>query len=124
MSRIGPIWVRVVLSVIVVVLLFWPFAHYLWTVERIAAGSAATGGNPVYILIPVGGLFEWVTDLTWRFAFGLAEAVFASFAAIVIYTALMWLRGPAYPNESLCRRCGSVLRRLKRPECPTCGEPI
>ncbi len=36
---------------------------------------------------------------------------------------LVWL-GDRRDRETRCRRCGYILRGLREPRCPECGEPV
>ena len=46
----------------------------------------------------------------------------AIFAAIFVYHLFV---GPGYRDgQSRCRKCGQVFRKLAKPLCPACGEPV
>jgi len=124
MWQIRSVWLRSVVSILAVILLYWPFAGYLWTMYQIAGPSAATGGNPVWVSSPVGVLTAPLTHLTWRYAFGLTQAVFSPLVAIAVFTLLTRFAGPTQERQTRCRRCRSVLRGLTQPICPVCGETI
>lgn len=124
MRRAWPWWARAGLSVAAVLALHWPFAAYYWTLYGLIPAASTPDGNPVYVCGPVGELTGWVTDLTWRYGFGLGEAVLGAVVAVVVYTVLTHRFGRRYDSETRCRRCRHLLHGLAGPRCPACGEPI
>ncbi len=124
MQRPWPTSVKIVLSVALVFILFCPFADYKWTLFPIQAFDPFTGSDPVYVSGPVGDVTEVIANYTWRISLALAEAVFASIAAIGIFVGLDRFVGSGLERETLCRRCGQILRGLRVPKCPACGEPL
>ena len=96
-----------------------------------AIGKRVAGKTPVPQL-PAGQMGNlgqhWPRPPQWRCRLGamVEQAVIPvpyCALAIVVYWRLRrrtyWLEG-----ESLCRRCGYVLRGLPKPRCPECGERI
>lgn len=124
MWQIRSVWLRGVVSILAVILLYWPFASFWPALFQIAGPSAATGGNPVWVSGPVGVLTAPLAEVTWRYAFGLTQAVFSPLVAIAVFTLLTRHAGPRQERQTRCRRCRSILRGLTQPICPACGEPI
>jgi len=124
MWQMRSVWLRGVVSILAVILLYWPFASYWPAMCQVAGPSAATGGNPVWVSAPVGVWTHRLADVTWRYAFGLTQAVFSPLVAIAVFTLLTRYAGPARKSQTRCRRCLSILRGLAQPICPACGEPI
>lgn len=115
---------RIAISVAIVTVLFWPIADYKWSLFKVRAYDPATGANPVYVAGPVGDITASITEHTWWICLALPEAVFGALAAIGVFILLNRFAGTSHPRETLCRRCGRILRDLRDPQCPTCGEHL
>ncbi len=121
MPRPWPIVLRIVVSAGFVSLLFWPVADYKWTLFEVRAYDPVTGANPVYVSAPVSDVTAFVAAYTWRISVALPEAVLGSVVAIGVFSLLGRWAGAVDRRETLCRRCGLVLRGLSDPSCPMCG---
>jgi hypothetical protein len=119
-----PTWLRIALSAVSTTLLAWPLGGYLWWLHDLKPYDPITKADPECASGPTGDWLPWMADHTWRWSFGLPEALFAGLAAIAIYSLLTHWRGLHLPAETRCRRCHAILRALQSPRCPTCGEPI
>ena len=124
MQRLGPMLLRICVSVIAVVLLSLPFAGYKWTMFLVQPYNATTRSNPIYVSGPVSDLTRHVAEYTWRFSLGLTEALLGALGGIGAFVVLGRFVGPRHPSETHCRRCRQVLRDLREPKCPACGEPL
>lgn len=124
MWQMRSVWLRGVVSILAVILLYWPFASFWPSMYQIAGPSAATGGNPVWVSGPVGVWTAPLAKVTCRYAFGLTQAVVSPLVAIAVFSLLTRYTGPARKKQTRCRRCRSILLGLASPICPACGEPI
>jgi len=115
-----PTWLRITIAAALVTLLYWPFADYKWFLFDVKAYDPFTRADPVYVSAPVADVTEAVAVYTWRTCVGLPEAVFGALAAIGVFA----LFGRLKVRETLCRRCGRVLKNLPEPCCPSCGEHL
>lgn len=124
MRRPWPTFARVAISVAVVAVLYLPIADHKWTIFKVKAYDPATGANPVYVVAPVGDITAPIADHTWWICVALPEAVFGAVAAIGVFALLGRWVGKDGRRETLCRRCARVLRGLRDPACPGCGEHL
>ena len=120
MRRHRPTWLRIMIAVAFVTVLYWPFADYKWTLFDVQAYDPVTGADPVFVSAPVADVTAVVAVHTWRICVALPEAVFGALAAIGVFALL----GRPIVHETLCRRCGRVLKSLREPVCPSCGEHL
>jgi len=123
MSYRWPFWLRCSVSVLVPFAVYMPFSRFTWWSFLVQGPSAATGGDPVYVMAPVAGI-SFIVVFVDRFGIAVGEAVVASSLAILIFTALTYLFGERKNHETRCRKCRQVLRGLTAPCCPRCGEPL
>ena len=99
----------------------------------VVASSIFFGGTLLLLWIPLQeGLRHYLTatfEISHPFSFSVSAVVMLIpiFAiGLGIYGALTWQFGPgsAASRETLCRKCGYILRGLVDPRCPECGERI
>jgi hypothetical protein len=99
--------------------------HWFWR-ATIAVGAGTVVGIGVYmgcgLLIwrwigPTASARSWVVALVWS---GLTSAL-ACVAALTVY---MLSTNSGADGETLCRKCGYILRGISEPRCPECGERI
>ncbi len=120
MRRRWPTWLRITIAVAFVTLIYWPFADHKWWLFDVQAYDPATGADPVFVSAPVADVTDAVAVHTWRICVAPPEAVFGALAAIGVFTLL----GRPIVHVTLCRRCGRVLKSLREPVCPSCGEHL
>ncbi len=113
---------RIAVSVAFVTMLFLPIADYKWTLFSVQPYDPVTGANPVYVSAPVGDVTKPITRYTWRVSTAFPEAVVGALAGIGVFLLLGRVVGTTGKRETLCRRCGHILRGLRDPECPACGQ--
>lgn len=120
MRRRRPTWLRIAIAVAVVTLCFLPFGNHKWWLIDVRAYDPVTGADPVFVSAPVADVTAAVAEHTWRICVALPEAVFGALAAIGVFA----LFGRPMVRVTLCRRCGRVLKGLREPVCPSCGERL
>lgn len=120
MRRRRPTWLRIAIAVAFVTLLYLPFADHKWWLFDVQAYDPVTGADPVFVSAPVADVTAAVAVHIWRICVALPEAVFGALAAIGVFALL----GRPIVQATLCRRCGRVLKGLREPVCPSCGEHL
>jgi hypothetical protein len=70
-----PFWLCLALSVLAVLLLYWPASEFNWWRFHVQGPSTATGGIPVYVLAPVAGIARLLVHLVGRHGIAVGEAV-------------------------------------------------
>lgn len=115
---------RVAIAVLVVTLLHWPIADYKWTIFNVKGYDPVTGANPVYVVAPVGDFSASIAEHTWLCFDAVPETLVGAVAAIGVFALLGRWVGAGHGRETLCRRCGQVLKGLAEPACPACGEHL
>jgi len=122
--RPWPTSARIAVSVAAVTILFLPIADYKWSLLPVRPYDPVTGANPIYVSAPVGDVSAPITQYTWRVSTAFSDSVVAALAGIGMFLLLGRVVGATAPRETLCRRCGHILRELREPECPACGEHL
>ncbi len=140
--RPWPAWLRVLLSIVVVVAFFKVYAGWHWS-KRVGSGPGVTfsptksyvGYSSTMAVIvresaeklerlPAGLHRVWPSGY-WHLAYTLATVLPASLIGVIAYAALTRRFGrPRVDGHSHCRRCDYILYGLTQPRCPECGEPI
>lgn len=139
MRRTWPWWVRVVVSVAIVVLAYRPYAGCHWS-DRVATGPGLAAYSPtntgIYRKSLMAVLVDRITHIGWkrgvtsapfwRLSYTLAKFLPASLIGVIVFAALTRRYGPRPEPDpyTRCRKCGYILCGLSRPRCPECGEPI
>lgn len=135
-----PGWLRVLLSLAVVVVVFWLYAGWHWS-SRVGSGPGVTFsptgayvGKSSAMALSVEYLSErlqhsWFVHLGihgfWHLGYTLGTVFPASLLAVLTYAALTRRLGhPVFDGYARCRRCNYILRGLSKPRCTECGERI
>ena len=141
--RPWPAWLRVLLSIVVVVAFFKLYAGWHWS-TRVGSGPGVTfSPTKSYVglssamslfvqasserlehLLPAGLRGVWPLGY-WHLAYTLGTVLPASLLGVIAYAVLTRRFGrPRGDGHSHCRRCAYILYGLTQPRCPECGEPI
>lgn len=139
MRRTWPWWVRVAVSVGVVVLAYWPYTGWRWS-SRLVKGPGLAAVSPSNTAISKHCLMSLLVERTsviarqpisgrapfWKLSYAIAIAMPASLIGVVVFAALTRRYGPRPEPDpyTRCRKCGYILCGLSRPRCPECGEAI
>jgi hypothetical protein len=115
---------RALIAALAAVLLHWPFANYAWSRWPIVPSGVTPSGDPEFIGAPYGTVARFISQVTWRYAFGVPEAIVAALVAIGVYELLTRRFAAERWGETRCRACRRVLRGLTALECPSCGERL
>lgn len=140
--RPWPAWLRVLLSIVVVVAFFKVYAGWHWS-KRVGSGPGVTFSptksyvgfsSTMALFVQVSAeklerLPAWLHRVWpmgyWHLAYTLATVLPASLIGVIAYAVLTRRFGrPHADRHSRCRRCAYILYGLTRPRCPECGEPI
>jgi len=141
-ARVWPAWLRVLMSLVMVVAFFKVYAGWHWS-KRIGSGPGVTfsptksyvglsSAMSVFVRVsserlerlPAGLHRIWPLGY-WHLAYSLATVLPAALIGVLAYAALTRRYGrPRDDGHSHCRRCSHILYGLTQPRCPECGEPI
>ncbi len=140
--RPWPAWLRVLVSIVVVVAFFKVYAGWHWS-KRVGSGPGVTfSPTKSYVRfsstmalfvresaeklerLPAGLHRVWPIGF-WHLAYTLGTVLPASLIGVIAYAVLTRRFGrPHVDGHSHCRRCDYILYGLTQPRCPECGEPI
>ncbi len=125
MRRVLPMWACVLISVLGAVMICWPFSSFYWCLWDSAPASPESGGHPTYISGTGAELtnqfYEWI-GIEEPAAY--LDAQIGAILAIAIFAMIWRFFGARHSRETHCRQCRGILRGLRAPACPACGEPL